>query len=83
MNEFSKTLVYKRTHRGDPDDRQIFGIADCMGQVRGYNFDSVIGVGGSSPDPGHEDIAGRVTWIGLNPQIIGTNLRESMHKSLF
>jgi hypothetical protein len=43
------TLVYKRTHTGDPDESGIFGIHDCMGQVRGWNFGAVIGVGGKSP----------------------------------
>jgi hypothetical protein len=75
MIKFTRTLIYKRTHRGDPDDRGIFGIHDCMGKVRGWDFDSTIGVGGSDPDPGHEDIAGRVTWIGLGPEIIGRTSR--------
>jgi len=75
MNEFTRTLIYKRTHRGDPDDRGIFGIHDCMGQVRGWELGSAIGVGGSVPDPGHEDIAGKVTWIGLGPEIVGRTAR--------
>jgi len=75
MSEFTKTLIYKRTHRGDPDDQAIFGVKDCMGKVRGWNFDSVIGVGGSKPDVGHEEIAQKVTWIGLGPKIIGKTSR--------
>jgi hypothetical protein len=62
------TLVYKRTHTGDPDESGIFGIHDCMGQVRGWSFDAVIGVGGKSPWPGYEDIALKITWIGINPR---------------
>jgi hypothetical protein len=61
------TLVYKRTHKGDPDESRIFGIHDCMGQVRGYLFDAVIGVGGKSPDSGSEDIARKINWVGINP----------------
>ncbi len=75
MNQFTKTLIYKRTHRGDPDDRGIFGVHDCMGSVRGWRFDSAIGVGGSNPDPGHKDIAGKVTWIGIDPEVVGKTLR--------
>ena len=80
MDEFTKTLIYKRTHRGDPDDQGIFGIHDCMGNVRGWEFDSVIGIGGSAPDPGHEDIAGKVTWIGLGPEIVGSTSRGPLQK---
>lgn len=62
------TLVYKRTHTGDPNESGIFGIHDCMGQVRGWSFDAVIGVGAKGPRRGHEDIAYRITWIGINPR---------------
>ena len=37
---------------------------DCMGKVRSWTFDSVIGIGGTSPDRGDEDIAERITWVG-------------------
>jgi len=59
------TLIYKRTHRGDPGPDGIFGIHDCMGQIRDWDFDSVIGIGGLNPDEGHEGIAERINWIGL------------------
>jgi len=39
-----------------------------MGQVRGWNFDAVIGIGGKSPSRGHETIAYRINWIGINPE---------------
>ena len=61
------TLVYKRTHRGDPDERGIFGIHDCMGPVRRWEFDAVIGVGGRRPWAGHEGIALKINWVGVNP----------------
>jgi hypothetical protein len=64
------TLIYKRTHTGDPDKSGIFGIHDCMGRVRCWNFDAVIGVGGKSPLHGHEGIAFKITWIGINPRKI-------------
>jgi len=35
-----------------------------MGRVRGWGFDAVIGVGGIRPDPGHERIARKITWVG-------------------
>ncbi len=59
------TLIYKRTHKGDPDKSGTFGIHDCMGRVRNCNFDSVIGVGVKKPWSGHEDIALKINWIGL------------------
>lgn len=60
-------LTYKRTHVGDPDPTGRFGINDCMGSVRNWDFDAVIGVGGTSGEPRANGIDGRVTWIGLGP----------------
>lgn len=71
-----QTLIYKRTHTGDPNTSGVFGCHDCMGgvrgksfegKVRGCSFDAVIGVGGKRPDRGSEDIAGRINWIGISP----------------
>ena len=67
MEQPLNALVYKRTHRGDPDRLGTFGIRDCMGRVRRWHFDAVIGVGGKSPDRGHEEIARRINWIGITP----------------
>jgi hypothetical protein len=60
------TLVYKRTHHGDPNDQGVFGCNDCMGRVRAWPFEAVIGIGGmgSTVEP---DMAGRVNWIGIGP----------------
>jgi hypothetical protein len=59
--------MYKRTHPGDPDVRGRFGIQDCMGRVRTWAFDAVIGVGGISAEPESYGLAGRVNWIGIGP----------------
>ncbi len=68
---FMRTLVYKRTHNGDPDCRTgIFGNHDCMGKVRGWEYDAVIGVGGIGPQARDEDIAGKLTWVGIGPHVI-------------
>ena len=67
MKHFLNTLVYKRTHTGDPNTSGEFGCNDCMGRVRGYSFDAVVGVGGKSPDRGSEDIARKINWIGIGP----------------
>jgi hypothetical protein len=60
-----RTLVYKRTHKGDPDETGCFGIQDCMGKVRNYKFDAVVGVGGIGRMARAEGISGKVNWIGL------------------
>jgi len=60
-------LTYKRTHTGDPNSAGEFGINDCMGRVRSWGFDAVIGVGGLGAEPRSFGIDGRVTWVGLNP----------------
>lgn len=59
------TLVYKRTHHGDPDSLGLFGIRDCMGSVRSWAFDWVIGVGGQGAEAESNDIARKLNWIGV------------------
>ena len=62
-----RTLIYKRTHHGDPDVTGQFGICDCMGSVRRWDFDAVIGVGGVGPEPRRYGLDGKVNWIGIGP----------------
>ena len=64
------TLVYKMTHTGDPDfDLGLWGVndKDCMGKVRDFGFDAVIGIGGCSWWPNEPNRAGEIVWIGLGP----------------
>lgn len=65
MNKKPIVLIYKRTHTGDPNINGIFGINDCMKSVRDWEFDIVIGIGGTSPDKGNENIAKKINWIGI------------------
>src|SRR5437660_1689768 len=61
-----RTLIYKRTHCGDPNPQAgVFGNHDCMRKVRGWQFDAVIGIGGIRPCPDCKGIAGRLTWVGV------------------
>lgn len=62
-----RTLISKRTHQGDPDVDGRFGIHDCMGQVRTWGFEAVIGVGGIGAEPESHGLAGKVNWIGIGP----------------
>jgi hypothetical protein len=41
-----RILVYKRTHKDDPNADRCFGAYDCMGTLRDCEYDAVIGVGG-------------------------------------
>jgi hypothetical protein len=69
-----RTLIYKRTHNGDPDpDTGVFGCNECMKDVRGWlgPEDAVIGVGGIGSEPHQEFIAGKLTWVGIGPQNAG------------
>lgn len=67
-----RTLIYKRTHSGDPDPASgVFGNAGCMGSVRGWRFDAVIGIGGIGPEPIRCGIAGKLTWVGIGPHKTG------------
>lgn len=63
-----KILIYKRTHKNDPDRFGRFGIEGCMGRVRAFSFDAVIGVGGISGWPQAEGIARKVNWVGRHPR---------------
>lgn len=62
-----RTLIYKRTHIDDPDASGTFGVYGCMGRVRRWNFDAVVGVGGIGAEPRSHRIDGKVTWIGIGP----------------
>lgn len=63
-----RTLIYKRTHSGDPDpETGVFGNNDCMGQVRGRSFDAVIGVGGIGRESQKNCIDRKLTWVGIGP----------------
>jgi hypothetical protein len=44
----------------------VFGKHDCMGRVRSWDFDAVVGIGGKRPWPKHAEIANKINWIGLN-----------------
>jgi hypothetical protein len=61
-----RTLIYKRTHSGDPNPQMpVFGRCDCMGRVRGWQFEAVIGIGGIGREPREWGIAGKLTWVGI------------------
>jgi hypothetical protein len=68
-----KVLIYKRTHKGDPDKNGIFGSRDCMGRIRNWSFDAVIGIGGSLPWKSDLGIKHKVNWIGLHPKKIAAD----------
>src|SRR5205823_5833202 len=63
-----RILIYKRTHVGDPNTRREFGNEGCMGRVRRFGFDAVIGVGGISKQPTQQRLARKVNWVGRNPK---------------
>ena len=63
-----RILIYKRTHKHDPNPEGIFGNEDCMGRVRNWNYDAVIGIGGNAPRKQDADIKHKINWIGLEPK---------------
>lgn len=74
-----RTLVYKRTHSGDPDPASgVFGNNDCMGSVRAWRFDAVIGVGGVGSEPRRHGIARKLTWVGIGPHKTGDPRRPQV-----
>jgi hypothetical protein len=63
-----RILTYKRVHPGDPDSFGHFGINGCMGQVRNFDFEAVIGVGGIGAEPRSYKIDLRINWVGTTPK---------------
>lgn len=70
-----RTLIYKRTHKGDPDRTGCFGIWDCMGRLRKTRFDAVI-AGGRGGQPEAQAISYKVNWIGIGPRKTKPNPTE-------
>ena len=58
-------FIYKRTHTGDPDKNGCFGIEDCMGEKRSWEYDAVIGIGGRGAEAESYGIDRKVNWIGI------------------
>lgn len=65
--ETMRILIYKRTHTGDPNKNGRFGINNCMGRVRSFNYEAVIGVGGIGQEPKQNKIDRRINWVGIGP----------------
>jgi hypothetical protein len=63
-----RTFIYKRTHKGDPDKQGCFGIRDCMGKFRRFEFDAVIGIGGIGVEARTAGIDRKLNWIGIGPR---------------
>lgn len=72
-----RVLIYKRTHKNDPNEKGIFGIRDCMGNIRNWGYDAVIGIGGKSAWRNDTDIRYKINWIGLGPRRIGSPNRRA------
>ena len=73
-----RVLIYKRTHTGDPANEGVFGNEDCMGRIRNYNYDAVIGIGGKSSWTGHEKIREKINWVGIGPKKVSSNVRGDL-----
>ncbi len=62
-----RILTYKRIHPGDPNTRGRFGVNTCMGRVRDYRYEAVIGIGGIGAEPKSFGIAEKINWVGIGP----------------
>jgi len=71
-----RTLIYKRTHKGDPDPEGRFGIHGCMKRVRAWPFEAVIGVGGIGAEPKSHGLDRKVNWIGIGAHKTGAENRD-------
>ena len=60
-----RLLIYKRTHKGDPNPNGVFGCNDCMKEIRSWRFDTVIGIGGKGQEARKNDINHKVNWVGI------------------
>ena len=64
-NQNLKVLIYRRTHTADPCQCGVFGIRDCMGAFRSWDYDAVIGIG--AKNAAANNISYKLTWVGINP----------------
>lgn len=62
-----RIFTYKRVHINDPDMQGRFGINDCMGKIRSYKYDAVIGIGGIGAEPRSYGIDRKINWVGIDP----------------
>jgi hypothetical protein len=53
----------RNDQHGDPDETGQFGVCDCIGQVRSWNYEAVIGIGGTAAEARSYGIDGRVTSV--------------------
>ena len=60
-----RVLIYRRTYTSDPCQCGVFGIRDCMGKVRSWNYNAVIGIG--AKNAAADNIPYKLTWVGINP----------------
>jgi len=67
LPNINRILVYKRTHSNDPSQSGCFGNRNCMGRIRDYLFDAVIGLGSEKPWRDAKAMAGKLTWVGMGP----------------
>lgn len=73
-----KTLIYKRTHNGDPDpDSGVFGNNGCVKSVRTWKFEAIIGIGGIGSKANQNGIARKLTWVGIGPKKAGINKKDN------
>ncbi len=63
-NQALKVLIYRRTHTIDPCQCGVFGIDDCMGKVRSWDYNAVIGIGAKNAVA--DNISYKLTWVGIN-----------------
>ncbi len=82
-NSNQVVLIYKRTHKGDPNAEGIFGINGCMGRIRNWEFNSVIGIGGKRPDAGSENIAYKINYIGIGARKVPVNPKDGWPYVIF
>jgi hypothetical protein len=62
------TLVYKRTHEGDPDKESgCWGVCNCTHAARDWPYEAVIGIGGIGTEAKGNGIDGKINWIGICP----------------
>ncbi len=78
-----RVFIYKRTHPGDPREEGIFGIEDCMGCKREYDFDAVIGIGGRTcTRAAFKGIRLKINWAGTDPKALTLNGRHCRANAL-
>lgn len=62
-----RVFIYKMRVEDDPDPNCHWGVDNCMGKMRDWDYDAVIAVAGFNWE-GNKSAVKRIVWVGICPE---------------